>query len=211
MEIRAYGEDALTFWALKYKFEYILQKLEGEPNLSKCQAFYRPSFGRRGGKNSSQFGEFDFILLTKNCVYLGEGKWDGSSEKIINGKLELRDEQLLWHKLFKFYINEWAFGSYESSEWKRFSNDAKPKLIRESIEKPIAPEHSLLAENLRIVLQLIKEHYPKKPPIKNVLLYFHNHLSDDQIPEIARDNFEVISIDYSKVTIGNYIKLQTLQ
>jgi hypothetical protein len=125
MEILAYGEDALTLWALKNKLEYILQELGDSPNSSKRLAFFRPSFGRRGGKNSSQFGEFDFILLTANYIYLGESKWDNSSEKIIDGKLELRDEQLLRHKLFKFYIDEWAFGPYKDNQWQIFVEEAK--------------------------------------------------------------------------------------
>jgi hypothetical protein len=126
MEILAYGEDALTIWVLRNKLEYILQELGDSPNSLKCLTFFRPSFGRRGGENSSQFGEFDFILLTANRIYLGESKWDNSSEKIVHGKLELRDEQLLRHKLFKFYIEEWAFGQY--ANWQAFANEAGPKL-----------------------------------------------------------------------------------
>jgi len=206
MEIYAYGEDALTLWALKNKLEYILQELKDSSNPSKCLAFFRPSFGRRGGKNSSQFGEFDFILITEGCIYLGESKWDGSSEKIIDGKLELQDEQLLRHRLFKFYIEEWAFGPYKDNEWKRFSNEAKPKLMQEDFEKPIAPENSLLAKNLQTVLQIIKKRYPNLPVIKNVLLYFHEKLSDNQLPQKAGVAFEVVSIDYSGELIGKYVK-----
>ena len=209
MEILAYGEDALTMWALRNKLEYILQELGDSPNSSKCQAFFRPSFGRRGGENSSQFGEFDFILLAENCIYLGESKWDSSSERIIDGKLELRVEQLLRHKLFKFYIAEWAFGTYQSNEWQKFANEAKPKLIQENIEKPIAPAKSLLAENLQAILQLITEHYKNtdRPEIRNVLLYFHRNLGSDQLPQKAGNNFDVVAIDYSKDLKGSYINL----
>ena len=209
MEILAYGEDALTLWALKNKLGYILQELGDLPNSSKRLAFFRPSFGRRGGKNSSQFGEFDFILLTANHIYLGESKWNNSSERIIDGKLELREEQLLRHKLFKFYIDEWAFGSYKVNEWHKFFNEAKPKLIQGKIEKPIAPTNSLLAKNLQTVLQVIKKHYPdhKRPQITNLLLYFHANLSVDQLPQKAGKDFKVVSIDYSKELARGYIKL----
>lgn len=205
MEILAYGEDALTLWALKHKLNYILQKLNDSSNLSKCQAFYRPSFGRRGGKNSSQFGEFDLILLTRNCIYLGESKWENSSEKIVDGKIELREEQILRHKLFRFYITEWAFGSYENNEWKRFSREARPKLIQEGIEKPIAPENSLLAENLRTILKSIKEKYSQQPPIKDILLYFHK--TNNQNLQSVGDGFKLVKIDYSEERTDNYIKL----
>ena len=207
MEILSYGEDALTLWALKNKFEYILQELKDSSNPSQCQAFFRPSFGRRGGKNSSQFGEFDFILLAANHIYLGESKWDNSSEKIIDGKLELRDEQLLRHKLFKFYIDEWALGTYKDTEWQKFVNEAKQKLVQEKIEKPIAPTNSLLAKNLQTILEFIKKRYPDVPTIENVLLYFHKNLSSDHLPNKAGNNFKVINIDYSNELTGSYIKL----
>ena len=58
MEIFTYGEDALTLWALKNKFLEILKKYEDNTPVSQCKIFYRPSFGRRGGSKSSQFGEF---------------------------------------------------------------------------------------------------------------------------------------------------------
>ena len=203
MEILAYGEDALTLWALKHKLAYILQELGDHP--SQCQAFYRPSFGRRGGKNSSQFGEFDFILLTENCIYLGESKWENSSEKITDGKLELRKEQLLRHKLFKFYINEWFSDDY--SNWKTFQKVAEVKIQKRNFAKPIAPANSILAENLQTTLELIKKHYTNQPVIRNVLLYFHKNLSHDQLPKKADREFDVVLIDYSKELIGNYIKL----
>jgi hypothetical protein len=205
MEILAYGEDALTLWALRYRLEFILQELDDSSSNEKRLAFFRPSFGRRGGKNSSQFGEFDFILLTAKHIYLGESKWDGSSEKIMEGKLELRKEQLLRHKLFKFYIEEWAFGQHR--DWQAFSISAKPKLRKMGIEKPIAPTTSLLAKNLRAILQTIKEHYSDQPEIRNVLLYFHRNPGDNQLPQKAGDDFDIVSIDYSKELTRGFIKL----
>ena len=205
MEILAYGEDALTLWALKKKLEHVLQELKESSTPSQCQAFFRPSFGRRGGENSAQFGEFDFILLTKNCIYLGESKWDNSSEKIIDGKLDLREEQLLRHDLFTFYIVEWFSGNY--SKWKDFQNIAEVKIQHEKYSKPIAPANSLLAKNIQNTLELIKNRYSNLPEIKNLLLYFHDNLSKEQLPYKAGKNFEVVSIDYSKGRIGNYIKL----
>ena len=174
MEIHAYGEDALTLWALKNKYEYILRELGDLSNPSKCQAFFRPSFGRRGGKNSSEFGEFDFILLTANHIYLGESKWDNSSEKIIDGNSSCVKNNSFDTDCSKFYIEKWAFGTYKENQWKKFVNEAKPKLIQEDIEKPIAPANSLLAENLQTALKLIREYYTDTglPTIRNVLSIF---------------------------------------
>jgi hypothetical protein len=110
MEIIGYGEDALTLWAIKNKLHAILQELNDNSDVSRCKVFFRPSFGRRGGEKSAQFGEFDFIILSKERIYLGESKWDGSSENK-NGILELRDEQKFRHEVMKFYICQWCFSS----------------------------------------------------------------------------------------------------
>ena len=69
MEILGYGEDALTLWALKNKLPLILSALNDSSSLSQCKAFFRPSFGRRGGPSSAQFGEFDFILLIFRSLF----------------------------------------------------------------------------------------------------------------------------------------------
>lgn len=204
MEIIGYGEDALTIWALKYKVKDILNILNDKSDTSKCKVLFRPSFGRRGGGQSSQFGEFDFILLSECCLYLGESKWDQSSEKIGNGKLSLRNEQKLRHKIFQFYVKEWAFGQYES--WNDFERKGMVKLENEGLKnKPIAPDGSLLANNIQTVLKVIKTHYKNLPEIKNVLIYFYKGLDPEQLPKEAGDDFMVVSIDYSANLLDNYI------
>jgi hypothetical protein len=205
MEILGYGEDALTLWSLKNKLDFILASLGDSSDVSKCRAFFRPSFGRSGGNNSSQFGEFDFIILAEQCLYLGESKWDKSREKIINGMMDLRGEQLLRHRLFKFYIDEWAFGNY--TEWGAFKSIGEDKLKQQGIDKPIAPAYSLLATNLQTVLRIIQDHYSNKPKIRNVLLYFYNGaIGRNPIIEAGND-FEVVMIDFSKDISRNYIHL----
>ena len=205
MDILAYGEDALTLWAIRHKLAVILQTLNDSSASANCQALFRPSFGRSGGNRSSQFGEFDFILLAEQRLYLGESKWQRSSEKIHDGVLALRDEQLLRHKLFKFYVEEWAFGQYAS--WQEFETKARPKLQRMGIAKPIAPSGSLLAANLQTVLSVIQKHYATLPEIKNVLLFLHAGLSASAIPRRAGRDFEVISLDYAEVAFENFIRL----
>src|SRR3990172_9347373 len=146
MEILGYGEDALTLWSLKNKLGFILASLGDSSDISKCLAFFRPSFGRRGGKRRSEFGEFDFIILAEQDLYLGESKWDKSSEIIVNGLMDLRPEQILRHTLFKFYIDELAFGNYP--DWGECERRCKELLRQIGINKPIAPSGSLLATNL---------------------------------------------------------------
>jgi hypothetical protein len=206
MNILAYGEDALTLWAIRHKLTVILHTLNDPSTPAKCQALFRPSFGRSGGDNSSQFGEFDFILLAEQRLYLGESKWQRSSEKIQDGVLALRDEQLLRHKLFKFYVEEWAFGQY--TRWREFETNAHSTLRRMGITKPIAPTGSLLAANLRTVLNVIQKHYPRLPGIRNVLLFLHTGISARDIPSRAGRDFEVVSVDYAEVAFENFIRLK---
>ncbi len=205
MEILAYGEDAITLWALKNKLPAILHTLKDSSEPLKCQLFFRPSFGRSGGENSPQFGEFDIIILSEKCIYLGESKWEKSSEHIQEGVLDLRSEQLIRHDIFRFYVEEWAFGIY--SNWGDFEREGKRKLQQKGIHKPIAPEGRLLTANLRTVLKIIKQHFVILPPITNVLLYLHQRVTIESLPQKAGRDFIIVPLDYSKDTFDNFIKV----
>jgi hypothetical protein len=206
MQIFGYGEDALTLWAIKDKLDVILEAVEDSSDPSMCQVFFRPSFGRRGGDSSSQFGEFDFILLSKDRLYLGESKWIRSSEKVKGGILELRDEQKRRHEVFKFYVKQWAFGHHSS--WREFTDKARLEL-ESGATKPLAPENSLLATNLLTVLGVIEEHYASRPDIRDVLLYFYDGETVEQLPQKASEDFDLVCIDYSQAdTLGNFIRIE---
>jgi len=202
MEIYTYGEDGLTLWALQTKLDEILEKLSDDSSPSECKLFFRPSFGRAGGQKSSQFGEFDFIVLAKDCLYLGESKWDRSSE-IIGTNIVLRDAQLLRHKLFAFYVHRWAFGSY--SKWDDFVKAESPWVDMKGNKKPLAPTGSLLQKNLQKVMEIIKSHFSQKPLILNVLLYLH---SDHQISNEVYNNFRIVLLGYPIGNLGNYISIR---
>jgi hypothetical protein len=160
MEIIAYGEDALTLWALKEKLSEILRALNDPSAPSSCQVFYRPSFGR----GSSGFGEFDFIILADQVIYLGESKWSKSSEHNKNGTLLLRDEQIRRHSLFIFYLKKWAFGCY--TNWDDFQEQEQAYLAHS-----IPDENSLLAKNIKNILHIIRKRYLSQPNAKNILLF----------------------------------------
>lgn len=206
MDILAYGEDALTLWAITKKLPTILQALDDQTDPSQCQVIFRPSFGRSGGQNSSQFGEFDFILLAKEHLYLGESKWQRSSEKILDGVLTLREEQQLRHGLFTFYVQEWAFGPYAS--WSEFEAKGSAILGSMGIVKPIAPVSSLLAANLQTILGVVQKHYLQMPVVQNVLLYFHHGPGADGRPATSCKDFKVIPLDYAEAAMANFIQLQ---
>jgi hypothetical protein len=205
MQILAFEEDALTFWALQNKLPHILHTLQDSSPTSKCDVFFRPCFGRSGGERSSQFGEFAFILLTEQCVYLGESKWDKSSENIVDGVLTIREEQQLRHWMFKFCIEEWVSGCY--SNWQEFVEVASPNLQRKGITKPLAPINSLLASNLRSMLGVIKQHYTARPNVRNVLLYFYDRMLNAQLPHQAGQDFSVVSIDYKDGLLSNFVRI----
>lgn len=203
--VLGYGEDALTLWAILHKLDAILHYLGDLSVPSICQVFYRSSFGRSGGENSSQFGEFDFIILAQACLYLGESKWDRSSEKVKGGVLQVHPGQQLRHQIFRFYVEQWLAGDHAG--WGAFLPGAMEEAERRGIAKPLAPEGSLLAENLQAVLRLIKSWYPTVPRMRNVLLYLHNGKSEEQLPEGAAGGFELVPLDYSEAAFGNLVRV----
>jgi len=88
-QIIGYGEDAFTLWALKHKTSIILNSFQDQTAPSDCLFFYRPSFGRSGGEESAEFGEFDAIIGSSDNIYLIESKWDNSPDsKMIRSPLE---------------------------------------------------------------------------------------------------------------------------
>ncbi|MCS4542092.1 MAG: hypothetical protein HY929_07235 [Euryarchaeota archaeon] len=216
-EILGYGEDAFTLWAIKKLISEILNKLKDRSSPSDCLIFFRPSFGRSGGKESEQFGEFDSILASPENIYLIESKWDNFSENK-EDEIELEHEQVLRHELFTWYHKNWMSQGYR--DWKEFRTVLQNDFERNFLDrkKAIAPVGSLLAENLEFVLRKLKEHFKEfscvyKEP-KNVLFYFYNKNRSKEIWKVrSKDvdvkdvNFEVINIDYSQYVLGNFIHL----
>lgn len=184
VDIIGYGEDALTYWALSTRLEWMLKELDDNSKPDDCLVLYRPSFGRSGGPNSAQFGEFDAILATPVKVYLIESKWGGSSE-IKDGKIHLRDEQTLRHKLFHEYRALWETSKFNN--WLDFYNKFQGKIL----EKKIAPSGSKLARNLERILRTLLEY---SRDTQNVLLYFHR--GDQEPPRSVDQGFQLILCHY---------------
>ncbi|HUK85529.1 MAG TPA: hypothetical protein VLU95_06685 [Candidatus Acidoferrum sp.] len=183
--IFGYGEDALTLWFLKNQLAELFNKFNDNTMLSDCIIFYRPSFGRSGGAESAEFGEFDAILASKENVYLIESKWDNHRQSN-RSELLLRPEQTERHRVFKCYL----------------SNQNNEKEFIEG--KKIAPANSLLSMNLQFVLSQIRQYCPnsaKPDNVKNVLLYFHGPKS--RPPRTVSDGFTIVPIEYE----GNYVNL----
>lgn len=204
VKLFGYGEDFLTLWVLNEHIETILKKFKDDTASSDCLVFYRPSFGRRGGANSPEFGEFDAILASRENIYLIESKWDnlGNTSK---SDLVLREEQILRHKIFSWYVLHW--NKKYINEWETFVDDNKRDF--EFNGKPmVSIKHDrkcLLAMNIEFVLSKLIEHCPQRN-IKNVLLFFFRRDSS-RAPSNVDKNFTLISIDYSREMQGNYIEL----
>lgn len=190
MKMLAYGEDALTLWSLKNRLKEILNKLGDTSDISRCRVIYRPSFGR--GRKPS-FGEFDFLILSKDTLYLGESKWSESSEgkKVV---MKLKPAQESRHKIFAFYVEKWFEQGERLPEWEAFVNKITTEAVEKGIGKLVRENHRL-SKNLQAALGLIKGHFRVCPTIKNVLLYFH--LGSQVLPE-PPESFNLVDVNYSK-------------
>lgn len=210
--VLGYGEDSLTLWLPRDNLTRFLDEFQDLSSVDNCRILYRPSFGRGA---PSSFGEFDAIVLSENCLYLCESKWDNLTGR---GKrtVKLSDAQLTRHRMFMFYVHEWAYGSYAS--WESFRDCAMPKWEGEDILKSIPSSSKLLAENLRTVLGMIETQYSTVPKIRNVLIYLHNGSKGEIRPPVVIDEkknvvraFQSICVNYADALhIGNYVTFAQL-
>ncbi|MBN8235586.1 hypothetical protein JF544_10030 [Halobacillus kuroshimensis] len=207
MQILSYGEDAYTLWALRNQLPTILNELQDLSSYSECKVIFRPSFGRRSGDKSAQFGEFDFILISRTHTYLGESKWDRSSE-LKGESLFLRDEQKRRHHILTYYIKSWFEQDFVS--WENFIVYIGQETVINSHKIKTAPVGSRLAENLYSFLKLLKDQFNKRTPeIENILLYLYRGDDLSKTPTTINNGFNLIKVDYSGglFEASNYIDL----
>jgi len=180
-KILGYGEDALTLWAMRNCITDVLRRFRDETPPSDCMVFYRPSFGRRGGSKSTEFGEFDAIVASSKNVYLIESKWDNLANAE-NRRIVLKNEQKLRHELFAWYLTHWS-------------------------KKRIPKTGSILAVNLQYVLKVLQSRCKplSKQNVKNVLVFFSKEKTK---PSVKPDpSFHMINISYGGDAAGNFITL----
>jgi len=176
MEILLYGEDGLTLWAMENRLPGILEELYDDTPPSDCTVLYRPSFGRSGGENSPQFGEFDFIIISKKRIYLGESKWirkPGNRKRVI----ELGEAQVLRHRVLRCYIDAWY--NTDREDWSEFLINARHSMDADGIRKPVVTIGITdLERNLRQFLNILNMQCKLKPEIIDILLLFRDGGSD---------------------------------
>ena len=206
-KVIGYGEDALTYWALTRKLDFILKELGDGSKHDDCLIFYRPSFGRgrtvrKSPGLNAEFGEFDAILTTTKAVYLIESKWDNLSER--EAVVELSDVQVLRHKIFAWYYGNWKTGS----NWKKFVESHERSFNDEfgGWRKKIAPPDSLLGKNLKYVLDRIHD---ASKEVKNVLFYFYRKGSEHGKVKVKSGDllFQPLPIEYLTLENSNYTEI----
>jgi len=132
--IIGYGEDALTLWLLQKHPSRLLGQTYSKEHT---RIYYRPSFGR----GAHGYGEFDFIVLTKSKILLGECKWQESAE-FDDGTVTLSEAQTERHRLF-----EDIYLKLENSKMRGGSLDAS---LAEYLE--LKPGQTLF-ENVKLVFE----------------------------------------------------------
>lgn len=207
MRILAYGEDALTLWALQNRMGQLLRALGEDCCPRDCTVIYRPSFGRRGSKDGPQLGEFDFVLLSPKRLHLGESKWSRSSlQSDAKGAVMLDDRQLRRHEMLHFYIREWF--RFRPCDWSCFLALTGPTHHCRGLDYKLAQPTHLLARNIEGFLRLLAKHYECEPDVHDVLLYL---ITEDAaaIPTGVANapEFGFMKMDCADAMAGSHVQL----
>jgi len=197
----AYGEDALTLWALTHRLDQILSELGDDSPPDACRIYYRPSFGRRGGPNRAEFGEFDAIIMARQALYLVESKWCPAGKKPSRHALRLAPHQIERHVIFGQYVEQWL--ALRPRVWAGFTATASLTLS-DGTSKNVASAGSLLARSLETMLSAIAERYSACPPVHNVLIYFHHAVPADKLPR-PHNGFRVVYMNYAEIARGPFV------
>ena len=200
-QLIGYGEDSLTFWALKDQLSVILEKLEGKSQVDSCVVFYRPSFGR--GKN---IGEFDAIIATPDCVYLIESKWDQSNEyHKTTRKVVLREAQWKRHDTFMVYRECWNCS--DLGKWDEFAGRLGPIAEEKMPDHKIPDSSTQLAKSLEVVLSKCWQQ-GKEQTTKNVCLFFSESSSESVENSEQRVQLECADGDQRKAPQFELIEIE---
>lgn len=195
MRVLAYGEDALTYWALTERLEEFLSQVGDETVADDVVVIYRPSFGRRGG---AQFGEFDAIVLTGARTIFVESKWDSSSE-FDGSTVILRPEQVRRHRILRWLVEGWTHGG----SWKDFVDRSADAYALAFDGMHLAPPRTRLAENLQYLLD---EMTRRQRPVDDVVLYLHR---EGSTPARAVEpmHFKLVNVAYPVLHGANFIEI----
>ncbi len=205
VEVIGYGEDALTYWALTKRIDFILHEL-GDGNSSKNSLLiYRPSFGRGRGAN---FGEFDAILATSKKIYLIESKWDRSKE-IKNETVQLKPNQICRHTYFKWYFENWNKNNFQ--DWSSFVNRNEKEFQEKFKVKNIAKTNNDISKNIEFVINKLHEYSKNIEDVLDVLLFFEKKGSNVRLKiESGEIDFRLVKVEYDTISVGGYFKMNSI-
>lgn len=208
-EILSYGEDALTYWVLTQRLTEFLGKVADRSPAGDALVLYRPSFGRggaakgvsAGNSRRSEFGEFDAILRTRECLYLIEAKWSRSSEQVA-GTILVRPQQVLRHKILRWHLQRWR--SSQAEDWRAFREANAAQFESHFEGYALAPHRSILGRNLEFVLRRLSGG-PER--IRDILL--HIGMPGCAPPQrVEPPEFELVHIEAEVLGPEGYFRLQ---
>ena len=75
------------------------------------------------------------------------------------------------------------------------------------IHKPVPPAGSLLAANLKTMLDIIRERYDGVPCVHDLLLYLYDR-REAEPPSAASGGFRLVTVDYGGCTRGHYVAMR---
>jgi hypothetical protein len=196
MPVFGSGEDFLTLHAIMHGLKGVLDQLGDRTDPAKAVVLFRPSFGRGG---SPQFGEFDCIVGTTQCVYLIETKHADSSEisqpqllpgrTVMGAVVTLDAGQGKRHKVFREYLEEsWRSPPRNRRDWPEFAKRMQPRLQKHELDPPDA--ETRLAKNLIDTMQFL-DHCGHK--IVDVLLFCR--LSGSPELSLSCEGFQVVTYE----------------
>ena len=200
IQILGYGEDALTYWALRNRLPDIIHQCSPEEEDEDFSVFYRPSFGR-GGKTKANFGEFDAIIATGQYLFLVESKWASSSE-CRHDTVKVRDTQRRRHKIFEWYFENWE----RDNDWASFAENMGTEFSERFPEKKIAPARSILSRNLGSVLEHAVREDGTKKRLVHLLLFIHPPGAKPPT-SIEPDWYKLVKIEYPLKKDSQYFEI----
>lgn len=200
-----YGEDALTLWVFTNQTQEFLRQVDDDTSVKDTRVHFRPSFGRGGrpadpkSKVRAEFGEFDAIVLTRQAVYLVESKWHRSGE-LSEDSIDLKGVQVRRHRIFREYLEQWR--SRRPIDWGEFASALEPIFANTDLDVRPAPEGSVLAVNLKFVLEECSEAIV---PVRDVLLLLAPTGWSRSL-EPPR-GFDLVQIEYEPVGESQFVQI----
>src|ERR1051325_2618302 len=174
MKIHLYKEDGYSLWVLSRRLPEVLAKLRDktDPYDPTIRIFYRPSFGRLSDSptgESKQFGEFDILIGTPECVYAIESKLEKCGELNRRTKvLTLEPRQVRRHDIFRTYRSLWQ--KYRPMDWNHFRFVALNEFRNTHRGWTMADERNELAQNAEFILRQLQDCGEK---MQDTILLFH--------------------------------------